>query len=350
MSMVILPGVHASRRGRTLLLATVLTLAFTVVGCSTELEKDLRSSNRLLDDSDQFSHVWLATDNDKPWSNRTDIHAFTANLEPDADATVTGQALADSADASGYVPDVMVDDSTWLVGVQDTYQWQTTAQLAATEWAGLIELARATHASEVDVWLYDDVYDRGERPTDTHLTLRTAASTYAEGLQDFEALAETPVPIGVDNLCIQLDAGTDAEPLEVPSEWGSGKPRWPRYPAVHVSGPVGTEILKAREILEAAEQRFDSISEFFFVYWGDLPIVEVTFGGPETASHFGDEGLPDEAMDDAARFTDEVEAILGEETDTAVLAMSPNDTERSVYHREHPELDRPASNTYGCLP
>lgn len=348
--MVILCGGRTPLRARALLIPMLVILGLTVAGCSTELEKDLRSSTRTLDDSDQFSHVELATENDKPWSNRTDIRSFTAQLEPDADATVVGQALADSAQESDYVPDVMVDESTWLVGFQDTYRWQTTAQLPATDWAELIELARDTNASEVDVWLYDDVHDRGERPTDTHLTLRSAAPTYPEALEGFEALAETPVPSGVDDLCIQLNAGTDAEPLSLSERWGYEKPRWPRLSAVYISGPVDTDILKASELIAAAEHRFEPIAEFSFWYWDSMPVVEVTVGGPETASYFGDEGIPDQVMDDAVSFADEVEALLGEATDTAVLAMSPNDVGRTVYHRDHPDMDRPTSNTYGCLP
>ena len=202
---------------RSRLFVASLTVLFGLLfaGCSTEYEKDLRSASNELESSGQFSEVALQTDNDLPFENRTDIQVFEAVLEPEADLAQAGEALAEASDLAGQLPHVRVTGDTWLTTFQDTYSWKAPAELSAAEWTDILQFAQETSATEVDVWQYDGQAE-GYRPGEVGVVLRAFESTYPAGWREFEVLAQAEAPSAIENVCVELTAGTDQDPLQDP--------------------------------------------------------------------------------------------------------------------------------------
>lgn len=336
--------------------AVAVIFGLLFAGCSTEHEKDLRSASRELKSSGQFSNVALQTDNDLPFESRTDIKVFEAFLEPDADLAEAGQGLAAASEIAGQLPNVRIDADTWLTTFQDFYQWKAPAELSAADWTDVLELAQMTAATEIDVWQYDgqsELY----RPGEVGVVLRVFEPTYPLGLRHFEALTQESTPSAIENVCVELSAGTQQHPLISFQLMSEEKPRRDSFPTVHVSGPVDTEVELARELMTAAEQQFGPLAVFSFVYWGDIPVVRVAYETEDAPSVGDPDGISDAMRDQAQDFVDQVNQALTDSVDITVQAL-PVGTEEpelethapEVLRQEHSELDRPPHEVYGCQP
>jgi hypothetical protein len=342
---------------RSRLLVASLTVLFGLLfaGCSTEFEKDLRSASSELESSGQFSEVALQTDNDLPFENRTDIQVFEAVLEPDADLAQAGEALAEASELSGQLPHVRINGNTWLTTFHDTYSWKAPAELSAADWTEILQFAQDTPATEVDVWQYDG---RGElyRPGEVGVVLRVFESTYPAGWREFEALAQAETPSAIENVCVELTAGTDQDPLTALQLGSREKPQWDFFPPVHVSGPADTDIVLAQELMTTAEQRFGPLAVFSFVYWGDIPVLRVAYESDDAPELGGANEISDAMRAEAEDFAEQVNQVLTDSADITVQALpvGVEDPELEthiapeVFRQEHPELDRRPHEVYGC--
>ena len=344
---------------RSRLFVASLTVLFGLLfaGCSTEFEKDLRSASNELESSGQFSEVALQTDNDLPFENRTDIQVFEAVLEPEADLAQAGEALAEASELAGQLPHVRVTGDTWLTTFQDTYSWKAPAELSAAEWTDILQFAQETSATEVDVWQYDGQAE-GYRPGEVGVVLRAFESTHPAGWQEFEVLAQAEAPSAIENVCIELSAGTEEHPLTTLQLAPQEKPQWGSFPPVHVSGPADTDIVLAQELMTAAERRFGPLAVFSFVYWGDIPVLRVAYESDEAPTLGGADNISDAMRDEAEAFAEQVNQVLDDSADITVQALpvGVEDPELEthvapeVLRQEHPELDRRPREVYGCQP
>lgn len=76
--------------------------------------------------------------------------------------------------------------------------------------------------------------------------------------------------------------------------------------------------------------------------------MQVSFADP-AASYFAEEQIPQDIMDNASGYADDVEEILGSDVDLTVEATSPTDISGIMYHQNHPDLEH-HNNVYGCNP
>jgi len=57
------------------------------------------------------------------------------------------------------------------------------------------------------------VRQKGYHPGEVGVVLRSFESTSPAGWREFEALAQAEVPSTIENVCVELTAGTDQDPL-----------------------------------------------------------------------------------------------------------------------------------------
>ena len=251
---------------RSAVAGMIILVGMMLSGRVDEYIRDTEAAAEDLEQSDEFSSVNFAYEDHDPMTRPRSLYDYSAALYEDADLDEAGRLLAESAETSIFVPDILVDGSTWVQAFQ---RWKgVVPDFTAEQWTEVLETARTTHAQEVEVWKHEQYRAEELDDPEPKIAFTTRSEKATEGFNAFEAFedAEIPAGIGDEHVYVQLQAGTDSAPWsyemrEVGERWVPG----PDY-RVFVEGPRDSDIRQARTLYEAAERDLGEVVEFNLVY------------------------------------------------------------------------------------
>lgn len=300
---------HHTNRSGTVLNAVIGLVGIgglALTGCTSQLVQDLDAAAEALRDSGEFSTVHLAYEHGaEPLNRDRNLYDFSTALADDAQVDAAGRLLAESAESSGYVPDVLVDDTTWVAGFHPYWARRTTADLSADDWTDILHTARATPAQEVWVWQLDEYYAKQEVDYARKLMLRLYAATAEDGLEDFARLRATKLAAEITDVSVEFVAGTPQEPFtyETPdvTEQGLGHTVAP----IEVVGPLDSQIWAARDIIDTAQRELGELATLSLRYEENTPTLEITHDGVDAscADHESFVRMVDDLLEEPSHIT-----------------------------------------------
>lgn len=334
------PSPRSRSMKKTITLALIMIAGLMVTGCTSEHIRNIDSAAKTLRKSDEFIGVNFQYERGfDPMTRPRQLYDFSAALEHDADFDQAGELLAQSVEKSGKIPDVLLDDSTWLMGFYDHTGIRDTADLTAEGWSGVLRSARATHAQELEVWDYESYYAEQYNEHGTQLAFKVHADTYATGLDEFEELASIEAPDEIGGVHVELYAGTDGYPRDWQPHRVGERATFNSAAPIQITGALDSKVWKARELIDAAEQHFDELYGFTFHTTVEAPHLEVTHNGPH-----------DQCEENKA-FVPKAEEILGEDVSINISrADNPIEHPWPVYHEVSDIAEEQGAISNGCDP
>ena len=318
----------------------VLLTALLLTGCTSELVQDLKAGAKTLRSSGAFSQVIFDYERGlDPMTRSRSLDDFSALLQEDGDLVVAGQALADVVDTAGKAPDILVDESTWILGFHTSSRGPATAEITSQDWTELLNIARSTHARELEVWQLLEHEAQEKNDFDPKLTLRASAPTPASGLEELEQLVSTHTPVGIRDVYFELQAGSVQQPWHYETQPAGSQHHGNHDAPIRILIPKGKEIGNARAVLEAAQQHFGELHKVWFYYLDDIPNLEILHDGRV------------ETCQENIAYAQQVAELLGEDLDITLSKVNAaNGVPLEIYHEVSDASAAQGQTSNGCNP
>lgn len=268
---------------RALRVGIIAVVGLMLTGCVDQYLRDIESTARDLRFSDEFAGVNFQYERRDPITMPRSIYDYSAALYEDADLHEVGRLIAEAAEKTGYVPDILVDDTTWVNSFYSSTKNRVAPDFTTQQWTEVFETARAINVDELQVWQHDEYNAEREDDHEAKLLLTVHAETLTRGLDDFERLEDLEIPAGIEEVYVELFSGTDRSPLTYEQRSvGDHHHTNPDAP-ISIVALEPSNLSAVRELMEAGQVAFGEVYEFHYHYGAHESTLEVVHAGDPEA-------------------------------------------------------------------
>lgn len=279
---VTLMQLRAQKSGRffrSITVGIIAVVGLMLTGCVDQYLRDIESSARDLRSSEEFSAVNFEYERRDPITMPRRIYDYSAALREDADLQEAGRLIAEAAEKTGYVPDILVDDMTWVNSFYSSTKNRIAPDFTAQEWTEVLATARATHADELEVWQREEYLAEQYDDHEPKLLLTVRSETLGRGLEDFERLEDLEIPAGIEEVLVELFSGTDRSPWSYEQRSVGDHYHTTSDAPISIVALEPSKLTAARELLEAGQVAFGEVYEFHYHYGAHESTLEVVHAG-----------------------------------------------------------------------
>lgn len=324
---------------RALRVGIIAVVGLMLTGCVDQYLRDIDSTARDLRSSDEFSAVNFEYERRDPITMPRSIYDYSAALHEDADLQETGRLIAEAAEKTGFVPDILVDEMTWVNSFYSVTKQRTAPDFTAQQWTEVLATARATHADELEVWQRVEYLAERDDDYEPKLLLTVRSEILSRGLDDFERLEDLEIPAGIEEVYVELFSGTDRSPWSYEQRSIGDRYHTTSDAPISIVALEPSNLTAARELLEAGQVAFGEVYKFRYHYGSHESTLEVV--------HAGD---PD-ACDDNRAYAELARELLTTDLDVAITlkhASEPDAGGWAIYEESATGEPPINANPHGC--
>lgn len=339
---VTLMQLRAQKSGRffrSITVGIIAVVGLMLTGCVDQYLRDIESSARDLRSSEEFSAVNFEYEQRDPITMPRSIYDYSAALHEDADLQEAGRLIAEAAEKTGYVPDILVDDRTWVNSFYSATKQRAAPDFTAQQWTEVLATAQAMHADELEVWQRTEYLAEQYDDHNPKLLVTVRAETLSRGLEDFERLGNLGIPAGIEEVHIELLSGTDRSPWSYESREVGDRHHTTLGAPISIVAFDQSNLTAARKLLETGQVTFGEVYEFHYHYGAAESTLEVV--------HAGDP----EACDDNRAYAEMARELLTTDLDVAITlehASEPGSGGWRIYEESATGESPANANPHGC--